>query len=65
MYGSMAAGGVSGLLYKSTGMSLSLGLPLSHLKCRILFLAGVRPALAAATLMSGAAGVWSLVKKTV
>ncbi|TDL23668.1 Tim17-domain-containing protein [Rickenella mellea] len=45
VFGSMAAGGLSGALYKST--------------------AGVRPALAAATLMTGLAGVWSYVKKAV
>ncbi|KAI5121502.1 hypothetical protein M0805_006539 [Coniferiporia weirii] len=44
-FGSMAAGGLSGALYKST--------------------AGVRPALAAATLMTGLAGTWSYVKKAV
>ncbi|KAJ7281890.1 Tim17/Tim22/Tim23/Pmp24 family-domain-containing protein [Mycena rebaudengoi] len=43
--GSMGAGGITGLLYKST--------------------AGVRPALAAATFMSGVAGIWSYVKKNV
>lgn len=45
VFGSMAAGGLSGALYKST--------------------AGVRPALAAATLMTGLAGGWSYVKKAV
>ncbi|KAH8116408.1 Tim17-domain-containing protein [Phellopilus nigrolimitatus] len=44
-FGSMAAGGLSGALYKSS--------------------AGVRPALAAGTLMTGLAGVWSYVKKAV
>ncbi|KAL4072987.1 Tim17/Tim22/Tim23/Pmp24 family-domain-containing protein [Scleroderma yunnanense] len=43
--GSMAAGALTGALYKST--------------------AGVRPALAAATLVSGLAGIWSYVKKSV
>jgi len=45
VFGSMAAGAVTGGLYKST--------------------AGVRPALAAATFISGLAGVWSYVKKSV
>ncbi|KII85812.1 hypothetical protein PLICRDRAFT_44225 [Plicaturopsis crispa FD-325 SS-3] len=43
--GSMAAGGLTGALYKST--------------------AGVKPALAAATFISGMAGVWSYVKTRV
>ncbi|KIJ20833.1 hypothetical protein PAXINDRAFT_165675 [Paxillus involutus ATCC 200175] len=43
--GSMAAGALTGALYKST--------------------AGVKPALAAATLISGMAGIWSYVKKSV
>ncbi|KAI0825898.1 Tim17/Tim22/Tim23/Pmp24 family-domain-containing protein [Irpex lacteus] len=43
--GSVAAGGLTGLLFKST--------------------AGVRPALVAATLMSGFAGAWSYVKRSV
>ncbi|KAF8998554.1 Tim17-domain-containing protein [Cyathus striatus] len=42
--GSMAAGAITGALYKST--------------------AGVRPALVAATAISGMAGVWSYVKKS-
>ncbi|EJD07563.1 Tim17-domain-containing protein [Fomitiporia mediterranea MF3/22] len=45
VWGSMAAGGLSGAIYKST--------------------AGVRPALVAATLMTGLAGTWSYVKKAV
>ena len=64
IFGSLAAGAVTGGLYKSTGMkffssyagSFSMLLPTS---------AGVRPALAAATFMSGMAGVWSYVKKSV
>ncbi|KIJ62050.1 hypothetical protein HYDPIDRAFT_115225 [Hydnomerulius pinastri MD-312] len=43
--GSMAAGAMTGALYKST--------------------AGVKPALAAATFISGLAGLWSYVKKSV
>jgi import inner membrane translocase subunit TIM23 len=43
--GSIAAGGATGALYKST--------------------AGVKPALAAATVMSGMAGIWSYLKKSV
>ncbi|KAF8329703.1 Tim17-domain-containing protein [Cantharellus anzutake] len=43
-YGGMAAGALTGALFKST--------------------AGVRPMLAAATLMTGAAGIWSLVKRS-
>ncbi|KAJ3489637.1 hypothetical protein NLI96_g1985 [Meripilus lineatus] len=43
--GSMAAGALTGVLFKST--------------------AGVRPALAAATFISGLAGVWSYVKRSV
>ncbi|KIP08785.1 hypothetical protein PHLGIDRAFT_103765 [Phlebiopsis gigantea 11061_1 CR5-6] len=45
LVGSMAAGALTGALYKST--------------------AGVRPALVAATFMSGMAGVWSYVKRAV
>ncbi|KAI1793558.1 Tim17-domain-containing protein [Ganoderma leucocontextum] len=44
-YGSMAAGALTGALYKST--------------------AGVKPALAAATFISGLAGMWSYVKTRV
>ncbi|KAI0350689.1 Tim17-domain-containing protein [Trametes cingulata] len=44
-YGSMAAGALTGALYKST--------------------AGVKPALAAATVISGSAGIWSYVKRRV
>ncbi|KAI0708860.1 mitochondrial import inner membrane translocase subunit tim23 [Cerioporus squamosus] len=44
-YGSMAAGALTGALYKST--------------------AGVKPALAAATFISGAAGIWSYVKRNI
>ncbi|KAI0794022.1 Tim17/Tim22/Tim23/Pmp24 family-domain-containing protein [Fomes fomentarius] len=44
-YGSMAAGALTGALYKST--------------------AGVKPALAAATFISGLAGIWSYVKRAV
>ncbi|KAF8199135.1 Tim17/Tim22/Tim23/Pmp24 family-domain-containing protein [Pholiota molesta] len=43
--GSMAAGAVTGALFKST--------------------AGVKPAIAAATVVSGMAGIWSYVKKSV
>jgi len=45
MWGSMAAGGLSGALYKCT--------------------AGVRPMLAAATLMTGAAATWSYIKRSI
>ncbi|KAF7973962.1 hypothetical protein HWV62_13930 [Athelia sp. TMB] len=45
IFGSMAAGAVTGGLYKST--------------------AGVKPALAAATFVSGLAGVWSYIKKSI
>ncbi|KAI0334529.1 mitochondrial import inner membrane translocase subunit tim23 [Cubamyces sp. BRFM 1775] len=44
-YGSMAAGALTGVLYKST--------------------AGVKPALAAATVISGSAGVWSWIKRKI
>ncbi|KAI0629154.1 mitochondrial import inner membrane translocase subunit tim23 [Trametes polyzona] len=44
-YGSMAAGALTGALYKST--------------------AGVKPALAAATVIAGSAGIWSYVKRRV
>ncbi|KAI0766586.1 mitochondrial import inner membrane translocase subunit tim23 [Trametes elegans] len=44
-YGSMAAGALTGALYKST--------------------AGVKPALAAAAVISGSAGIWSYVKRRV
>lgn len=43
--GSMAAGAVTGAIFKST--------------------AGIRPAIAAATVISGLAGIWSYVKKSV
>ena len=60
--GSMAAGALTGALYKCTGRSssnLSVG-PGAHNH-----LAGVRPALAAATLVSSFAGLWSYVKRSV
>jgi len=44
-YGSMAAGGLTGALFKST--------------------AGIRPAVAAATIMTGAAGIWSFTKRSI
>ncbi|KAK7445417.1 Mitochondrial import inner membrane translocase subunit tim23 [Stygiomarasmius scandens] len=44
-FGSIAAGGITGALYKST--------------------AGVKPAVSAAVIMSGMAGIWSYVKKIV
>jgi import inner membrane translocase subunit TIM23 len=67
-FGSMAAGAVTGALYKSTGESARFAsggrsnrrcLRPSHLT------AGVKPALAAATMISGGAGIWSYVKRRI
>lgn len=60
-YGSMAAGGLTGALFKSTGKSV---LDVLMNQClRELLAAGVRPAIATATLMTGAAGIWSFMKR--
>lgn len=64
MLGSMAAGAVTGGLYKSTGMNSSSSFFDTFLML-LPTLAGVRPALVAATFISGLAGVWSYVKKSV
>lgn len=61
--GSMVAGALTGAIYKSTGtcfLSLSPNLP-PHISN----LAGVKPALAAATFVSGLAGIWSFLKQSV
>lgn len=66
--GSIAAGGLTGLLFKSTGASFCHLIFLqtqANMIRRFLPLAGVRPALVAATLMSGFAGTWSYVKRSV
>jgi len=59
----MVAGALTGAIYKSTGvffLFLSLNLP-THISN----LAGVKPALAAATFVSGLAGIWSFLKQSV
>lgn len=61
--GSMGAGALTGALFKSTGESR--GHRRSDLPLILLLEAGVRPAIAAATFMSGMAGLWSVVKKSV
>ena len=61
--GSMAAGAITGAVYKSTGSSWLLSTYLffsSHM-----FSAGIKPVIAAATLVSAMAGIWSYVKKSV
>lgn len=61
--GSMVAGALTGVIYKSTGAcfsSLFLN-PTTHISNQ----AGVKPALAAATFMSGLAGIWSFLKQSV
>ena len=61
--GSMVAGALTGAIYKSTGacfLSLSLD-PTPHISNP----AGVKPALAAATFVSGLAGIWSFLKQSV
>ena len=64
-FGSMAAGGLTGALYKSTGVFSSFSwISIQRLR-HVLIIAGVRPAFAAATIMTGLAGVWSYVKKAV
>ncbi|KAI0080211.1 Tim17-domain-containing protein [Panus rudis PR-1116 ss-1] len=54
--GSMAAGFVTGALYRSTGKNMLCS---SHVT------AGVRPALAAGAIVSGMAGIWGYVKRSV
>jgi import inner membrane translocase subunit TIM23 len=62
--GSMAAGAVTGALFKSTGLLSWLTYNIfSHL-CFAMS-AGIKPAIAAATVVSGMAGIWSYVKKSV
>ena len=61
--GSMAAGAVTGAIFKSTGSPLSFSADIcSHFH---IFLAGIKPAIAAATVISCMAGIWSYVKKSV
>ena len=61
--GSMTAGALTGALFRATCMFLPIT---SALVLSLTFSpAGVRPALVSATIVSGAAGVWSLVKKSV
>lgn len=60
--GSMAAGALTGALYKCTG---GLSLNVSACTKAHQHSAGVRPALAAATLVSSFAGLWSYVKRSV
>jgi import inner membrane translocase subunit TIM23 len=63
IFGSMGAGAVTGALFKSTGKCSVGNIETdSHL---VFLLAGVKPAIAAATFMSGMAGIWSYVKKSV
>jgi mitochondrial import inner membrane translocase subunit TIM23 len=63
--GSMTAGGLTGALYKSTGADCVYAdvYPCINIFCFLS--AGVRPAIAAATFVSGLAGIWSYVKKSV
>ena len=61
----MAAGALTGALYKSTGTPSTLLLRDYPLLLFRHVLAGVKPALAAATLISGLAGIWSYVKTRV
>lgn len=63
--GSMSAGAMTGILYKSTG-AISRAYPLQmSLSSPFFPLAGVRPALAAGTVIAGLAGAWSYVKTRV
>lgn len=64
-FGSMAAGGLTGALYKSTGTLLFLFSFFLSLTYPALLLAGVRPAFVAATFMSAVAGLWSYAKRNV
>lgn len=64
--GSMVAGGLTGGLYKSTGkrrLHAAVGFP--NLIHSVSQLAGLKPALAAAAVISSLAGVWSYVKRSV
>jgi hypothetical protein len=61
----MAAGGLCGVVYKSTGNApcyVFLWLAAWRLITVLPYVAGVKPAIAAATLMTGAAGIWGWFK---
>lgn len=62
--GSMTAGAITGALFKSTGKAFPFEVLISPLT-RLVLPAGVKPALISATIVSGAAGLWSFVKKSV
>jgi import inner membrane translocase subunit TIM23 len=62
--GSMAAGAVTGAIFKSTGSRSSISADI-YLLIFYILLAGIKPAIAAATVISGIAGIWSYVKKSV
>jgi mitochondrial import inner membrane translocase subunit TIM23 len=62
--GSMTAGALTGALFRATCESPSTS-SIVDLSLITFQKAGVRPALVSATIVSGAAGVWSLVKKSV
>lgn len=61
----MAAGALTGALYKSTGTPLVCPSGPIYVLLKNVCIAGVRPALAAATVISGLAGIWSYVKTSV
>ena len=61
--GSMAAGAVTGAIFKSTGLPWLFSTNI--FSYFYTFLAGIKPAIAAATVISGMAGIWSYVKKSV
>ena len=59
----MAAGALTGAIFKSTGARFLFVFP--NYAAHISNLAGVKPALAAATFVSGLAGMWSFLKQSV
>jgi len=68
-YGGMAAAAISGAIFKSTGKpprELSYGTAYNMLAdiARSVLPAGVKPALAGATIMMGASAAWTAAKKT-
>jgi hypothetical protein len=67
VFGSMAAGALTGALFKSTGGRFPISPLLVHTNSMfaLLFTAGVKPALATATVVSAFAGVWSWIKTRV
>jgi len=63
--GSMAAGALTGAIFKSTGIFFLCGKAGSFSHLHSHFLVGIRPMVVAAMLGSSLAGIWSYVKNSV